>query len=86
MSLTADDARGSLRTLQVLSIPRNRRSAPHQRGGVLPPIGQRHAQQPLVHVLGWTVSRPMGAVNLAASGNGYEGGTCAGTHPDSVGT
>lgn len=38
-----------------------------------PSIGQGHAQQPVVHVLGRAVSRLMGAVDLAAKGNGHKG-------------
>jgi hypothetical protein len=37
-----------------------------------PSIGQGHAKQSVVHVLGGAVSRPMGAVNLAPRSNGHE--------------
>jgi hypothetical protein len=76
----------SLRALQVLLVPRNRRRAPNQGRGVLPSVGQRHAQQPLVHVLDRAVSRPMGAVNLPAGGNGDIRGAGAWPHSDSVRT
>ena len=39
-----------------------------------PSVGQGHAQQSVVHVLGGAVSRPLSAVNLAARSNGHEGG------------
>ncbi len=51
---------------------------------MLPPIGQGHAQQPLMHVLGGAVSRPMRAVDVPARRNGHEGRTCAGAHADSI--
>ena len=54
---------------------------------MLPPIGQSHAKQTLVDVLGRAVSRPMRAVDLAPRSNGDESRTRAGAHPDfSVGT
>jgi hypothetical protein len=52
---------------------------------VLPPIGQSHPKQPLVHVLGRPVSSWMSAVNFAASSDCHEGGTGAAPHPDPVG-
>ena len=42
---------------------------------MLTPIRQGDTQHSLVHVFGRAVSRPIGAVNLAAESNGYEGGT-----------
>jgi hypothetical protein len=51
---------------------------------MFPAIGQGHAQQSLVDVLGRAVSRPMGAVDLPARSNGHEGGTGAPCHPDTV--
>jgi hypothetical protein len=51
---------------------------------MLAPIGQRHAQQPLVHVLGRAVSRPMRAMDFATRSDGHKGGTGAAPHPDSV--
>jgi hypothetical protein len=49
-----------------------------------PSVGQGHAKQSVVHVLGRAVSRPMGAVDVPARRNGHEGGAGAGVHPDSV--
>ena len=50
-----------------------------------PSIGQGHAQQSVVHVLGGAVFRLMRAVNLPAWSNGDEGGAVAGVHPDALG-
>jgi hypothetical protein len=47
----------SLRAPQVLFVAGNRRRAPDQGGGMFTPIGQGHAQQSLVHVLGRAVSQ-----------------------------
>ena len=47
---------------------------------MLAAIGQGHAQQSLVHVLGRAVSRPVGAMDFAAGGNGHEGGTWSAPH------
>ena len=43
--------------------------------GVLSSVGQGHAQQTLVHVLGRAVARPVCAVDHPARSNGHEGGT-----------
>jgi hypothetical protein len=54
---------------------------------MLAAIGQGHAQQSLVHVLGGAVSGPVSAMDFAAGGNGHEGGTwSAPHHAGSVGT
>src|SRR5688500_2705328 len=56
----------SLRAPQVLLVAGDRRRAPDQGRGVLSSVGQGHAQQPLVHVLGRAVARPVGAVDYPA--------------------
>ncbi len=45
---------------------------------MLTSIGQSDSKQPLVHVFGRAVPRPMGAVNFPARSNGDEGGAGAG--------
>jgi hypothetical protein len=53
---------------------------------MFPPIGQGHAQQSLVHVLGRAVSCAVSAVDFPARSNGHKGRAGAPSHPDSVRT
>ena len=71
-----------LRTPQVLLVARNLGRAPDQGGGMRPSIGQGHAQQSVVHVLGGAVSRLMRAVNFPPWSNRDESGAVAGVHLD----
>src|SRR4051794_31509085 len=67
--------------LENVAIPRAHCCAPHQRRGVLTAVGQRHAQEPLVHVLSGAVADTAAAVHLSPGADGDARRAAVAAHP-----